>query len=130
MKQIPFMKQISWCLVVLTAVISVAPKANASFAPSVAIGISTVDRASDLNKIQSVIEQKMVRDRLEKYGLTKDEINSRLDKMDDDQIHNLALNLDQIRVGGDGIGLIIGLLIIAILVVVLIQLTGHKVIIK
>ncbi|MGB9714827.1 MAG: hypothetical protein ACPL1G_00215 [Thermodesulfovibrionales bacterium] len=49
------------------------------------------------------------------------------------QIHNIALNIDKLRLGGDccnGLGVIIALLVIAILVVLLIQLTGHKVIIK
>ena len=40
------------------------------------------------------------------------------------------MNLDEIKTGGDGLGVIIALLVIAILVVVLIQLSGHKVIVK
>jgi hypothetical protein len=50
--------------------------------------------------------------------------------MTDAQIHQLATNLDEVRVGGDGLGVVIALLVIAILVVVLLQLTGHKVIVK
>lgn len=130
MKNIPFMKQTTWYLIVLMIIIGITPKAQASFSPSGVIALSKTDRASDLTKIQAVIEQKMVRDRLEKYGLTKDEINTRLSQLNDQQVHNLALNLDQVRVGGDALGFIIALLIIAILVVVLIELTGHKVIVK
>jgi hypothetical protein len=45
-------------------------------------------------------------------------------------MHNLALQIDEIKAGGDsGLGIVIALLVIAILVVLLIQLTGHKVVI-
>jgi hypothetical protein len=82
-------------------------------------------------QIRKVLEMKMVKERLESLGLTEQEIQSRLTEMSDDQLHNLALSLDEIQVGGDGgLGIIIGLLIIVILVVVLLQLTGHKVIVR
>ena len=72
----------------------------------------------------------MVSETMEKFGLTKAEVKSRLDGMTDAQIHQLATNLDEVRVGGDGLGVVIALLVIAILVVLLLQLTGHKVIVK
>jgi hypothetical protein len=72
----------------------------------------------------------MVKERLENLGFTKDEIQKRLSQLNDEQIHNLALNLDQLKVGGDGLGVIVALLVIALLVVVLIYLTKHRVIIK
>jgi hypothetical protein len=128
--RIPMMKQMAWYLAIAMFIIGVAPKAEAGFSPSGAIGLSTSNRSADLANIQKVIEQKMIRDRLEKYGLTDDEINGRLAQLNDQQVHNLALNLDQLKAGGDGLEVVIVLLVIAILVVVLIQLTGHKVIIK
>ncbi|MBI4687786.1 MAG: hypothetical protein HY756_08415, partial [Nitrospirae bacterium] len=54
---------------------------------------------------------------------------SRISQLSDQQVHQLALNLDEIKAGDDGLGIIIALLVIAILVVLLIQLTGHKVVI-
>ncbi|MDO8746262.1 MAG: hypothetical protein Q7J70_01200, partial [Thermodesulfovibrionales bacterium] len=59
-----------------------------------------------------------------------EEINSRLAQLNDQQIHNLALQVDEIKVGGDGgLGIVIALLVIAILVVLFIQLTGHRVVV-
>lgn len=73
----------------------------------------------------------MVKERIANLGFTHDEIQSRLSDLNDQQLHKLALQLDSLKVGGDdGLGIIIALLIIAILVVLLIRLTGHKVIIK
>jgi hypothetical protein len=72
----------------------------------------------------------MVKERFSSLGLTAVEIESRLVQLSDQQLHNLAVQLDNVKVGGDGVGLVIGLLVIAILVVLLIQLTGHRVIVK
>lgn len=127
--KIPFMKQISWCLVFAMFIIGIAPKVDAGFAPSEVIALANVDRAADLDKIQKVLETKMIRERLERFGLTEDEINSRLSQMSDQQIHQLSLHIDDLKVGGDALGIIIALLVIAILVVFLLQLTGHKVVV-
>lgn len=129
--KILFMKQISWCLVFAMFIIGIAQKVEAGFAPSDVIALSQVDRAADIDKIQNVLETKMVRERLEKLGYTQEEINSRLAQLSDQQIHNLALQIDEIKVGGDGgLGIVIALLVIAVLVVLFIQLTGHRVVIK
>lgn len=124
-----FMKGISWYLVIAMFIIGIAPKVEAGFVPSDVIALSEVDRAADMDKIQNVLETKMVRERLEKLGFTLEEINSRLSHLSDQQMHQLALNLDELKVGSDGLGVVIALLVIAILVVLLLQLTGHKVLV-
>jgi len=110
-------------------IIGIAPKADAGIAPSEIIVMSQVDRTADLGKIQKVLEMKMVRERLEKLGFAQDEIQSKLSSLSDQQMHNLALQIDEIKVGGDGLGIVIALLVITILVVLLIQLTGHRVVV-
>ena len=70
----------------------------------------------------------MVRERLEKLGYAQEEINSRLTQLNDQQMHNLALQIDDMKVGGD-LGIVIALLVIVILVVLFIQLTGHRVVV-
>ncbi|MEW5745685.1 MAG: PA2779 family protein [Nitrospirota bacterium] len=126
----PFMRQIAWYLVGAMFIIGIAPRAEAGFTPSEIIALSHADRTADIEKIRQVLETKMVRERLEQLGLTQDEINSRLAQLSDQQVHELALQLDELQVGGDGLGVVIALLVIAILVVILLQLTGHKIIIK
>ena len=127
--KILFMKQISWCLVFAMFIIGIAQKVEAGFAPSDVIALSQVDRAADIDKIQKVLETKMVRERLEKLGYAQEEINSRLAQLSDQQMHNLALQLDDVKVGGDGLGIVIALLVIVILVVLLLQLMDHKVVV-
>ena len=130
MVRIPFMKEVAWYLVFAMFIIGIAPKVEAGFAPSEAIALAQVDRAVDMDKIQRILETKMIKDRLEKFGFTQEEINNRLSQLSDQQIHQLALQVDNLKVGrGDAFGVIIALLVIAILVVILLQLTGHRVVV-
>ena len=124
-------KWIAWYLVVAMFVIGITPRAYAGFAPSEMIGLSPAERAADLEKVRQFLEMKMVRERLKDFGYTSEEVQSRLSRLDDEQIHQLALKLDDLNVAGDsGLGIIIGLLIIVVLVIVIIQLLGHKIVIK
>ncbi len=128
--RIPFMKCLSWYLVVALFILSIAPRADAGLAPSEVIQLAAMDRVHDLEKIQQVLEMKAVSERLAQLGLTADEIRQRLATLSDHQIHQLALQLDEIRVGqADALGVIIALLVIVILVIVILKLTGHKVIV-
>jgi hypothetical protein len=127
--KIPLMRQTAWCLVFAMFIVGMIPKVEANFAPSELIALSKNDRAADIEKIQKALETKMIRERLEKLGFTQEEINNRLSQLSDQQLHKFALQLDDLKVGGDGLEIVIALLVIAILVVLLLQLTGHKVVV-
>ncbi len=128
--RIPFMKHISWYLVLAMFIIGIAPKVDAGFSPSEIIALKQVDRNTDLHRIQKVLEIKAVGERLGQLGLTQEEIQQRLANLSDQQIHQIALQLDDLKVGSDALGVIIALLVIAVLVVVLLKLTGHRVIVS
>jgi hypothetical protein len=127
--RIPFIKQISWYLVVAMFIIGIAPKVDAGFAPSEIIPYAQADRNSDIDKIQKIIETKAVSTRLLQLGFTTEEVKNRLAQLSDQQLHQVASQLDDLKAGGDVLGVIIALLVIAILVVILLNLTGHKVVI-
>ncbi len=89
-----------------------------------------MDREADLLKLQKLLETKILKEKLRSVGLTEEEVMQRLKGLDDDQLHHLVSQLDGIRVGGDsGLGLLVTLLVIAILVVILLQLTGHRIVV-
>ncbi len=127
--RIPFRQHIIWCLVAVMFILGVTPGVDAGIVPSELIALSNVDRESAIEKIQKFLETKMIRERLDNFGLTQDEIQTRLSRFSDQQIHQLAIQIDDLKVGGDGADVIIALLLIAILVVLLLQLTGHRVIV-
>jgi hypothetical protein len=128
--QIPFMKHISWYMIIAMFIIGIAPRVDAGLAPSEIIALAQLERGADIEKIQKVIEVKAISERLKQFGLTQDEVQARLTQMSDQQIHQVALQLDSLKVGqSDALFVIIAILVIAILVVVLLKVTGHKVII-
>jgi hypothetical protein len=123
-------KCLSCYLVVAVFVMGVVPRVYAGFSPSEAVGLLQFDRAADFEKIQKILETKMVRERLEQLGFSEDEIQSRLGQLSDQQIHQLALQLDELKVGGNGEALIIVLLVIAVIVVLFFWLTDYKLVLK
>lgn len=50
--------------------------------------------------------------------------------MDDQQIHMLAQASQKVLAGGDGLGVVIAVLVIAILVVILLKLLNKEIIIR
>jgi hypothetical protein len=111
-------------------VIGVTPRVYAGFAPSEGVVSTSGARAADLGKVQKFLEMKMVRERLRDLGFTAEEIQGKLKDLSDQQIHQLALKIDDLKTGGDGAGIVIGLLIIVALVIVIIYLAGHRIVIK
>lgn len=90
---------------------------------------TALERRDDLAKLQPVLESKIIQQRLADLGLSHEEINARLNQLSDQELHDLASKIDTLHAGGDALGLVVVLLVIAILVVILLQLTGHKIIV-
>jgi hypothetical protein len=105
------------------------PRVYAGFSPSEVVRLSQFDRSADLGKIQKILETKMIRERLENLGFSQDEIQGRLARLSDEQIHQLALTLDELRVAGDGEIIIIIVLAVALGIVLYFWLTGRRVVV-
>jgi len=124
------MKHISWYLVVAMFIIAIVPRVDAGLAPSEVIRLASVERSADLQKIRQTLEMKAVSERLTQLGLTSEEVQQRLASLSDQQIHQIALQIDDLKIGqSDALGVIIALLVIVILVIVILKLTGHKVLV-
>lgn len=90
----------------------------------------SAQRLLEIKKIQSLLENKVVRQRFQDLGLSEGEIATRLAQLSDQEVHQLSTHIDSVIPGGDGgLGIVIAVLVIAILVVILLYLTQHKVII-
>ncbi|MBU3947540.1 MAG: PA2779 family protein [Proteobacteria bacterium] len=119
------MKRISLFLVFVMFFISIVPRVEAGFCPSESF--SKHSRVTDMNNIQNVLEIKLIRERLSQLGLTQNGINDRLSQLNDNQIHQLALNIDDLRIGGNGFEFLVVILLIGILVGIWFYVTDHKV---
>jgi hypothetical protein len=86
-------------------------------------------RTADLAQLQSALESTVIKQRLMDYGLSPQDAAARLSLLSDEQIHDLSSRMDSVQAGGI-IGEVIFLLVVAIIVVVVLEATGHRVIIK
>lgn len=122
-----------WLLVITTLVMGLhPPETVAMLAPAlspVAESPSESHRITDLQKIQGVLESKVIRQRLADFGLIPEEINVKLAGLSDEQLHQFATEIDAIIPAGDGLGIVIALLVIAILAVILVYLLNHRIVI-
>jgi predicted PurR-regulated permease PerM len=84
----------------------------------------------DMNTIQRALETKLVKEKLLAYGLTPQEVASKLPQMTESQIHTLAAASNDVLAGGDGLGIIIAVLVIIILVLVIMKLMNKEIIIR
>jgi Family of unknown function (DUF6627) len=129
MKRKFWTKYLLWYLIGAMFVIGITPRAFAGFSPSEATSLA-FDRSSDLEKVRKVLEMRVVREKLKELGFTTNEIEKRLSELSDDQIHQIAVQIDELRVGGDGWAVAFLFLLIAILIVLVIYVTGHRVVVK
>ncbi len=70
---------------------------------AVAAPVESVEsgRAAGLTKVEGFLGEKVVTDRLTSLGLTRNQVSTRLARLSDTQIEQLATQIDQIRAGGD-----------------------------
>jgi len=116
-------KFVAVALVCLTSMAGVAPRVEAMVVPAETVsGVAQMDRAQDLKAITAALENKVVRQRLTDLGLTTTQIEARLGKLSNDQIHQVAMQIEQqsAAAGEDDDELLIGLAIGAILIALIV----------
>ncbi len=119
-----------YLVLALIAISAAAGPADAMLvpaSPAAPAGVSSGGRSADLAVIQRSLESAELRQRLLDYGLTPQEIEARVNGLSDEQLHQLASNLDAVQAGGDGLGLLFSLVIIAALVVLIIFLLEGRI---
>lgn len=116
-------------LIVVMGLFGFVPRLDAAFVPS-GDSWSGLDRQSDMARVQKILEDKMVRERLKALGLTEEEISARLDQLSDQEVHALATQLDTVTAGGSTAEVIIVILLVAILVVLVLMLSGKRITVR
>ena len=119
-----------WYLVGAMFVLATAPRCFAGFSSSEVIVLSPADRSADLEKLQKFLEIKMVRERLKDLGFAPEEVRVKLHDLNGQQIHQLALHLDEMKVAGDGGAVVLIVFLAAILAVLIFYATGHRILVR
>ena len=111
-------------LTVAFSILSFASSAPAMFIPSSHEGNGTSHREADLQKIQKLLESKLIQHKLSQFGLTREEIEERLFQLDDEQIHQIASQIHALEPGGNGAEVLLILLLLGIIVFLILEVTG------
>jgi Flp pilus assembly protein TadB len=123
-----FLKMLSLYLVFAMVLISLPAQGWAMFIP---VSQNAAARQADISSIQKTLESTMIKQRLMDFGLSPQEAMARINTLSDDQIHQFASQLDSLQAGADdGLGLLIFLLVVVIVTVVVLEATGHRVIVR
>lgn len=112
-----------WYLIFSVFFLSLAPATNGAF---VASDLSRT-KVEDLMKIRKILEEKLVSQRLLDLGFSTEQVHQRISALTEEQIHALAVRLEQLRAGGVGEGVLIGILVIVLVVLVVLPLAGIRV---
>lgn len=88
-------------------------------------------RAAEISKVQTVLEQKVVMQKLLDYGVSSEEAMARIRSMSDTDLHRLASLTDRVAAGADsGVEFLIGVAVLIILIIVIFKLMHKQVIIR
>jgi Flp pilus assembly protein TadB len=128
MKKKPFFKMLSLYLIFAIVLLTIPAQGWAMFVPTAG---SAAPRQADMTTIQKTLESTVVKQRLMDYGLSSEEAMVRINRLSDEQTHQLASNMDSLQAGADGgLDAVIFLLVVAIIVVLVLELTGHHVVFR
>ena len=127
MRVASLVKRATLSLVLLQILVTaVLPLDNSMAMVAPADDVTTSDsvsgaRSADMKTLQSVLENRVVRQRLQDLGFTDEQINSRVNQLSDAQLHQVASQINTLLPGGDDgvIWTIVGVLLIVVLIVIL-----------
>ena len=124
--------RIIWMILLVFAVFTITPPtARAALIESqLSGGHVASQRVTDLETVRQALEHEVVAQRLADYGFTKEEVQLKLQTMTDAQLHQLASVSDTLAEGGDGLGVVVTLLVIVLLVIVILKLSDKQIVIK
>lgn len=102
-----------------------------TYQPVRAAMISTADmqhlNASELSrkKIENLVEMPQVKNQLATWGMTPEQVQGMLDSLTDAEIIDLAQNIDDLPAGGNGVGAVVGAVVLVFLVLLITDILGY-----
>ncbi|HLC18201.1 MAG TPA: PA2779 family protein [Thermodesulfobacteriota bacterium] len=125
-----YFRQVALILALAVLLIGSVPAESMAYVVGSEAVAASQTRGEDMDRVQTVLESKIVSQKLSGMGLSTEEVTSRLDVLNDSEIHQFAAQIDSLYPGGDGLGVVIALLIVVILVIVILKLSDKKLIIQ
>jgi hypothetical protein len=88
-------------LAVVTAVVGSLPRGSEAGIIASRVSASTDAREEDFERIQSVLERKIVHQRLAEYGVSTEVAMAKVREMSGQEVHKLALLTGKVAAGGE-----------------------------
>ena len=109
-------------VIVLTASMAAASLQTAAYGAVISTQqyLTSVDREAARQRIDSVLAREEVRDRLEHYGVDPAAVDERIAALTDQELQQLATDLENMPAGGN----LLGVLGIAFIVLLILELVG------
>src|SRR5947208_611473 len=82
---------------------------------------SQINRTADMAVIQKTLESKMIRQKLHSLGLSDAEIQTRLSRLSNQEVHQLASQIRSVHPAGDAIVYILVVVVLILLIIYLIK---------
>lgn len=124
-----FFKSMAFAMILVMTMVGFVPRVEAGFIPNDQVyqGMDQKEYDRDLDTVRSALENKVITQRLSDLGYSADEIKDRMGQLSPDELHELASNIKNVDVAGDGVGFIVGVLIVVALVLLIFKLTDTTV---
>lgn len=102
--------------------ITIVPDTHAMLAPAQTAPATLTDgssRGENMEKVQAFLQTKIVRQRLADLGMSEEEINTRLGRLSDEEMQQVAMHIQQQAPAGDGVVFVLVVVILVLLVIYL-----------
>ncbi len=130
-RQWRILRHITALMLVTFGILSFAPKVDAAYVSNYDMLSTQADgKDADMDTIQGTLENKMVVERLEALGYSKEEISERLAMLSPEERHDLATRIDALHSGQGVWGIVIGVLVVVIIVLLILHFTDRRVVVQ
>ena len=108
-------RPISYIVTVGVLALSVhLPAAHAAVIGTEAV-VSTQQAEIDRSRVQSLLGRAEIKQQLLAAGVDPSQVSERVDALNDNEVHQLAAKIDQLPVGGDGLGVLVFVFIVLLI---------------
>lgn len=130
-RQWRILRHITVLMLVTFGILSFAPKVDAAYVSNYDMLSTQADgKDADMDTIQGTLENKLVVERLEALGYSKEEISERLAMLSPEERHDLATRIDALHSGQGVWGIVIGVLVVVIIVLLILHFTDRRVVVQ
>jgi hypothetical protein len=113
----------------ITGLVILAVALSVTWAPTHAAMVSTEEILNqcqtDRDRLSMVLERSEVRAALEAWGVSSDEAAARIEILTDQEVVQLADQLDQMPAGGSALGILVGAALFVFLVLLITDILGY-----